>query len=119
MTPQSVEIIFTDEFDRQAKRAKVPPDKIREIIVTLQARPDSGVLVPGTGGARKVRFAGRGKGKSGGYRVITGLVIFRVRSLVYLLTIYAESDKVDLTQGDKRWIRAEMDILRSSEDPSS
>ncbi|MCX7304421.1 MAG: hypothetical protein NTV73_08780 [Hyphomicrobiales bacterium] len=30
-----------------------------------------GDIMPGTGGARKLRFAGRGKGKSGGYRIIT------------------------------------------------
>ena len=32
--------------------------------------PDFGVIVPGTGGVRKVRWALPGKGKSGGVRVI-------------------------------------------------
>jgi hypothetical protein len=39
----------------------------RDAIVSFMAlHPDAGVIMPGTGGARKVRFSGRGKGKSGG-----------------------------------------------------
>jgi hypothetical protein len=36
-------------------------------------RNRAGDLIPGTGGARKRRFAGRGKGKSGGYRTVSYL----------------------------------------------
>jgi hypothetical protein len=43
----------------------------REAIVVLVANnPTAGDEIPGTGGARKLRIPGRGKGKSGGYRVI-------------------------------------------------
>ena len=31
----------------------------------------AGDVIEGTGGARKLRFAGKGKGKRGGFRVIT------------------------------------------------
>ena len=37
----------------------------------IAANPAAGDVIEGTGGARKVWFAGKGKGKSGGYRVIT------------------------------------------------
>ncbi len=33
--------------------------------------PRAGVQIAGTGGARELRVAGRGRGKGGGYRVIT------------------------------------------------
>jgi len=33
--------------------------------------PMAGDIIVGSGGLRKVRVAGRGKGKSGGYRVVT------------------------------------------------
>jgi mRNA-degrading endonuclease RelE of RelBE toxin-antitoxin system len=47
-------------------------DKERTDIVNFIAyNPDAGDEIKGTGGARKIRFAGKGKGKSGGYRVIT------------------------------------------------
>jgi len=41
------------------------------IVSWIAANPAAGYVIEGTGGARKVRFAGRGKEKSGGYRVIT------------------------------------------------
>ncbi len=37
----------------------------------VAANPEAGDLIVGSGGCRKVRVAGRGHGKSGGYRVIT------------------------------------------------
>ena len=38
--------------------------------VCLLGNPESGKIVPGSGGVRKLRWAVRGKGKSGGIRVI-------------------------------------------------
>lgn len=37
----------------------------------IAANPQAGEIIPGGGGARKVRVPGRGKGKSGGYRILT------------------------------------------------
>jgi len=39
-------------------------------------------VVEGTGGARKVRFSGKGKGKSGGYRVITSFAGTDLRTVL-------------------------------------
>jgi hypothetical protein len=36
----------------------------------LVLRPVDGALIPGSGGLRKLRWRGEGRGKSGGYRVI-------------------------------------------------
>lgn len=119
MTANAVEVVFTREFRRQAKRARVPPDKIEEIIDALRLRPESGALIPGTGGARKVRFAGRGKGKRGGYRVVTGLVVFEGTRYLFLFDIFAKGDRVDLTQGQRNWIRARLTYLRSSQSSST
>ena len=52
----------------------------------------------GTGGCRKVRFGGRGKGKSGGYRVIT---FFTGRAPVFLITVFGKGKKANLTQGER------------------
>lgn len=47
-------------------------DAEREAAIDLIAfKPFAGELIVGSGGCRKVRVAGRGKGKSGGYRVVT------------------------------------------------
>nr|WP_288200189.1 hypothetical protein [uncultured Pleomorphomonas sp.] len=42
-----------------------------ELISFLADNPMAGDEIVGTGGCRKLRVAGRGKGKSGGYRTIT------------------------------------------------
>jgi hypothetical protein len=50
--------------------------------------------------ARKVRFAGKGKGKSGGYRVITFFAGTNIP--VFLLNIFAKNEKTDLTPRERR-----------------
>jgi hypothetical protein len=48
------------------------PEAERFAIVTwIASNPAAGDVIEGAGGARKVRLAGKGKGKSGGYRVVT------------------------------------------------
>ncbi len=55
----------------------------------LAANPDSGDLIPGSGGCRKVRWSRKGTGKSGGVRII-----YFVRlscGELWLLVIYSKS----------------------------
>ena len=40
------------------------------MVSAISREPTFGELMVGTGGCRKVRFPGKGKGKSGGYRTI-------------------------------------------------
>lgn len=63
-------VLFTPTFERQAKAAGLTDDDIQEIAAVLACDPLAGDLMVGTGGARKVRFARPGAGKSGGYRTI-------------------------------------------------
>jgi hypothetical protein len=56
-------------------------------------------VIPGTGGARKIRLAGRGKGKSGGYRVITFYSGGDVP--VFLLTVFARGERADLSKAER------------------
>ncbi len=63
-------VLFTSVFQRQATAAGLSEDEIQAIAVAIAADPLSGDLMPGTGGARKLRFARSGSGKSGGYRTI-------------------------------------------------
>jgi len=52
--------------------------------------PESGKVVPGSGGVRKVRWAMSGKGKSGGVRVI--YYFKRQDDGIWLLTIYSKNE---------------------------
>ncbi len=57
----------------------------------------------GTGGARKVRFAGKGKGKSGGYRVVTYLM--DEHQPVFLLTVISKGQQANLTAQQKKALK--------------
>jgi len=54
-----------------AKAAGMTDAERAAVVDIASANPAAGDLIVGSGGCRKVRVAGRGKGKSGGYRVIT------------------------------------------------
>ena len=45
-------------------------DEYRGLQEVLAAAPESGVVVPGSGGVRKLRWAVKGRGKRGGVRII-------------------------------------------------
>ena len=70
------------------------------IVTWIAANPAAGDVIEGTGGARKVRFAGKGKGKRGGYRVIT--FFFRADIPVFSLNIFAKNEKTDLAPKERR-----------------
>jgi len=70
----------------------------------IAAHPTAGDLIPGTGGARKVRWAAKGKGKRGGARVIT---YFAGQSMpVFLLSVFAKGRQADLTMAERNALRA-------------
>ena len=71
----------------------------------LMANPDSGDVMPGCGGMRKVRTTDskRGKGKRGGARVIYLHVPDAKR--FYLLDIYGKNEKDDLSAEAKKLLR--------------
>jgi len=64
-------VIELPQFLRRAKACGVTDIERFEIVSFIAANPECGEEMPGTGGARKVRFARPGQGKRGSYRVIT------------------------------------------------
>jgi len=54
----------------------------------LNQHPESGVIVPGSGGVRKLRWSAEGRGKRGGLRVIYYLILSRGQ--IWMLTIYGK-----------------------------
>jgi hypothetical protein len=76
---------------------------IEGVAVYLIDHPDAGNTIPGAGGARKLRWAAKGKGKRGGARVVYLYVVIAAR--IYLLRCYAKSIRTDLTADEKRELR--------------
>ena len=68
----------------------------------VSANPEVGDLIVGTGGCRKVRLAGKGRGKSGGYRLIT---FYKVGDRVFLLTVFSKGDRANLTQAERNGLK--------------
>lgn len=82
-------------FDRAAEEAGMSEDEITDIVDYLAENPTAGDVMAGTGGCRKVRFAGRGNGKRGGYRTIT---FFSGEAMpVFLVTVFGKGEKSTLT----------------------
>lgn len=77
-------------------------EAFRTLQQELLRNPDAGDVIAGTGGLRKVRIAdkGRGKGKSGGIRII----YFFAQSLMqfWLFTLYGKDEQDDLTSDQKK-----------------
>lgn len=86
-------------FERQAKRLqkKFPSLKkeLLELVQELKQNPEQGTDI-GRGCFKiRIAIASKGKGKSGGARVITNYVV--TDSTVYLISIYDKSEKENLT----------------------
>ncbi len=101
MTMQTV--IQTPTFLADAKAAGLDDTELAKIAATIAANPLVGDIIPGTGGARKVRFGGKGKGKSGGYRVITYYAAEDVP--VFLLALVDKGQRADISQADRNALR--------------
>ena len=73
----------------------------------LIADPQSGVVIPGSGGVRKLRWAAAGRGKRGGYRVI--YFVRRASGVIWMLTMYPKSVTENIPAHVLRQIREEVE----------
>jgi hypothetical protein len=105
-------VIETPTFLADAKAAGVLVDERAAIVDFIARNPKIGDLIPGSGGARKIRIAGRGKGKSGGYRVIT---YFGGEDIpVFLLSMFSKGEKTNLRPSEVSGLRALLNVLASA-----
>jgi|SRR5579872_2196791 len=88
-------VIETAAFARSAKDVGMSSAEMTAAIDLVSGDPTAGDLIVGSGGCRKVRVAGRGKGKSGGYRVIT---FFVSEYGVFLLWVLSKGRDANLTK---------------------
>jgi hypothetical protein len=65
----------------------------------MACAPEDHPVIPGSGGFRKARWARRGQGKSGGFRVIYFFLSEPGR--IYMAAIYAKSRKETLSAADR------------------
>lgn len=96
-------------FERAAAEAGMSTDEVDELVQFLAENPTAGDEMPGTGGCRKLRWAGRGKGKSGGYRVITFFTGDRLP--VFLLTVFSKGERSTLSEKEKAALKVRTKVI--------
>lgn len=97
-----ITVLQLPKFKAEATKL-IGADGIEALAVYLIDHPDAGDVIPGAGGARKLRWAAKGKGKRGGARII--YLYMMVASRIYLLRCYAKNVKADLTADEKTDLR--------------
>ena len=91
-------VVETPPYLTDAERL-VSPIERAAIVDRLAADPTCGVLIPGGGGIRKVRFAFGGRGKSGGARIV---YLFSGRNLpIFVLAVFAKNEKANLSAAER------------------
>ena len=105
-------VIETESYLRAAKDAKIGAEEMASAVDLVASDPEAGDVMQGTGGVRKARLAGRGKGKSGGYRIVW---YFGGGDIpVFLLTVFGKGEKTNLSQGERNALRSLTATLRES-----
>jgi hypothetical protein len=104
-------IVELPEYRRKIG-SKLTLEENASLISRLAKHPDDGVLIKGTGGIRKLRWAAKGKGKSGSVRVI---YYFYNSSLpLFLLTLFGKDEKSNLSQAEVNELARLVILLRQN-----
>lgn len=105
-------IVETAAYADAADDAGMTVDERQTVVDYLAANPTAGDIMPGCGGARKLRWKKPGTGKSGGYRVIT---YFCGDALpVFLLTVFGKGEKDNLNKGERNALATLVKRLKDS-----
>jgi hypothetical protein len=104
-------VIETHDFIVAAKRLLSEAERLA-LIDEIAFHPTKGVIIKETGGARKLRWARPGHGKSDGYRVV---YFFHGPDVpVFLLDIFAKNEKVNLSKAERNDLRSILAALARS-----
>lgn len=101
----SVVFVETPVFTRRVQEF-LDDDEYAELQTFLNEHPDAGKLIKGSGGIRKLRWPGSGRGKRGGLRVIYDWWVSKDR--ISMLTVYPKSERDDLTAEQLKQLRNQL-----------
>jgi len=90
--------VFEKQAKRLIKKYASLKKELLELVQELKENPEQGTAIGKSCFKIRISIASKGKGKSGGARIITNIVI--TESTVYLLSIYDKSDKENLTDNE-------------------
>lgn len=111
---KAVSIVEVAPFTRQVSSFLSEAEQ-EDLKWYLANNPTAGVLIQGTGGVRKLRWAAKGRGKSGGSRII--YFFCSEATPIWLLAAYSKSTKVDVSEQEKAAIRKLASVLVAQYQP--
>jgi hypothetical protein len=94
----------TSPYLADAAKAGLSAEEMQAIVAAIATDPEQGDLVQGSGGVRKVRIAGRGKGKSGGYRIMVAHV--GDDAPAYILALLGKHERANFTDAQVNAMKA-------------
>ncbi|MYA08623.1 MAG: addiction module toxin RelE [Holophagales bacterium] len=106
-------VFFTRTYERAIRKLMSDADR-RAMEAAIAADPGAAPVIRGTGGLRKQRWAGSGRGKRGGVRTI--YFWHTSPGAVYLLTAYAKADRTDLSPADRKALSRLVSTIKKEED---
>jgi len=86
-------------FTKRWKEIGLKDDDLLRLQIMLLKDPQSGPVMEGTGGIRKVRFPIENRGKSGSIRVC--YTDFEEYEATYLITAFKKNEQENLTEAEK------------------
>lgn len=102
----SYNILTIPPFNRQIKRLskKFPSlkNEFARLVENLEDKPFQGNPLGNNCYKIRIGIKSKGKGKSGGARIIAHLQV--VKSTIYLLTIYDKSEQEDITDKEIKYL---------------
>jgi mRNA-degrading endonuclease RelE of RelBE toxin-antitoxin system len=95
-------IVYTKEFEKEIKRLSKKYLSLKKdfqiLLEQLNAYPQSGTPIGNNCYKIRLLIASKGKGKSGGARVITHVAV--IQQTVILISIYDKSEHATITDGE-------------------
>lgn len=90
-------------FSKRWKEIGLGEEDLLALQIMLLKDPQSGPVMEGTGGIRKVRFPLEHRGKSGSVRVC--YTDFEEYEVIYLITAFTKDDQSNLTKEEKNVLK--------------
>lgn len=84
------------------------PERDR-LILYLSMNPAAGVVIPGTGGVRKLRWGLQGRGKRGGARIV--YFYHNLDLPLFVLSVFVKNQRTDLSQDEKNRLRRVVNLI--------
>lgn len=102
--------IFEKEMGDLIRKRRVLQEDYEALKKKVIEHPDSGDVVAGTGGVRKIRLKSTSKGTRGGFRVCYFEDV--VKAEIFLIFVYGKNEKEDLSSDEKKALKEFTDEIK-------